>query len=405
MIQTRRSFIKTTLKAGAFMSFAAHAPTSLLRAAMAAPQRNDDTVLVVLQLSGGNDGLNTVIPFADDAYHRGRPTLRQMARGAHKLDSHLAFHPRMEGFYRLYRDGLLTIVQGVGYPDADRNHPGGMHNWHTADPRTPKTQTGWLGRTADRLWKPAEANVPAMFVGAIAQPFAANTERVIVPSVRSPRDLVSQSLPSTARGIPAEPAHSWLDSLRDATAQVQANNRRIESAMADSKSADYPKFQLAEELRATAQLIRADLGVRIFFTELGGGNIGGFDNHAGQLGNHCSLVHQLSESVAAFIRDLQRDKLHERVLLMTYSEFGRTVRENGRRGTDHGLAQPVFLAGGRLKGGLCGEHPSLTDVEKDGLKFHTDFRRVYATALDRWLGVESRGVLGASFEPLDVLRA
>ena len=405
MIQTRRSFIKTTLKAGALVSFAANAPVSLLRAATTAPQRERDTVLVVLQLSGGNDGLNTVIPYADDAYHRGRPTLRQMARGAHKLDSHLAFHPRMEGFYRLYRDGLLSIVQGVGYPDADRNHPGGMRNWHTADPRSPKTQTGWLGRATDRLWKPAEANVPAMFVGAIPQPFASNAEQVIVSSVRSPRELVSQSLPSAGRSVPAEPAQSWLDSLRRATAQVQANNRRLESVMAASSSADYPQFVLAEELRAIAQLIRADLGVRIFFTELGGGNIGGFDNHAGQLGNHCSLVHQLSESVSAFIRDLQRDKLHERVLLMTFSEFGRTVRENGRRGSDHGLAQPVFLAGGRLKGGLCGAHPSLTDVEKDGLKFHTDFRRVYATALDRWLGVDSRSVLGVPFEPLEVLRA
>lgn len=405
MTHTRRSFIQTTLKAGAFVSFAANAPVSLLRAATAAPQRERDTVLVVLQLSGGNDGLNTVIPFADDAYHRGRPTLRQMARGAHKLDSHLAFHPRMEGFYRLYRDGLLTIVQGVGYPDADRNHPGGMHIWHTAAPRAPKTQTGWLGRAADRLWKPAEANVPAMFVGAIPQPFASNAERVIVPSVRSPREMVSPNIQSAKREAATGSDSAWLSSLRQATAQVQANNRRIEAAMAASSSADYPQFLLAEELRAIAQLIRADLGVRIFFTELGGGNIGGFDNHAGQLGNHCSLVHQLSESVTAFIRDLQRDKLHERVLLMTYSEFGRTVRENGRRGTDHGLAQPVFLAGGRLNGGLCGAHPSLTDVDKDGLKFHTDFRRVYATALDRWLGVESRGVLGTSFEPLDVLKA
>jgi uncharacterized protein (DUF1501 family) len=404
MTQTRRSFIKTTLKAGAFVSFAAHAPTSLLRAATAAPQRNGDTVLVVLQLSGGNDGLNTVVPFADDAYHRGRPTLRQMARGAHKLDSHLAFHPRMEGFYRLYRDGLLTIVQGVGYPDADRNHPGGMHNWHTANPRAPKTQTGWLGRAADRLWKPGEASVPAMFVGAIPQPFASNAERVIVPSVRSPRELVSPNIQSAKREAATGSDSAWLSSLRQATAQVQANNRRIEAAMTASARGDYPQLVLAEELRAIAQLIRADLGVRIFFTELGGGNIGGFDNHAGQLGNHCSLVHQLSESVAAFIHDLQRDKLHERVLLMTCSEFGRTVRENGRRGTDHGLAQPVFLAGGRLKGGLCGAHPSLTDVEKDGLKFRTDFRRVYATALDRWLGLDSRDILGAAFEPLDALK-
>lgn len=402
MKQTRRSFIKTAFKAGVLVSFSGHAPGLLARAAA---RQERDTVLVVLQLSGGNDGLNTVIPHGDDAYHQGRPTLRQVAQRAHKLDSHLAFHPRMEGFYRLYRDGLLTIVQGVGYANADRNHPGAMHNWHTADPRSPKLQTGWLGRAADLLWKPDAANVPAMFVGVIPQPFASNAEQVVVPSVRSPRELVSQYPVSAGQGVPAGPNSPWLDSLRRCTAQVQVNNRRIESAMSASTRADYPQFLLAEELRTVAQLIRADLGVRIFFVELGGGNIGGFDNHAGQLGNHCSLLHQLSESVTAFVRDLQRDKLHDRLLLMTFSEFGRTVRENGRRGTDHGVAAPVFLAGGRLKGGLCGAHPSLTDVDKDGLKFHTDFRRIYATALDRWLGLDSRGVLGEPFAPLDLFNA
>ena len=319
MNQTRRDFIQTMLKTGVLVSFAGHAPELSARTPTSRQER--DTVLVVLQLSGGNDGLNTVIPFADDAYHRGRPTLSQVAQRAHKLDSHLAFHPRMEGFYRLYRDGLLTIVQGVGYANADRNHPGAMHNWHTADPRSPKLQTGWLGRAADRLWKPDAANVPAMFVGAIPQPFASNAGQVIVPSVRSPRELVSQYPPPAGRDVPSGPNPSWLDSLRRCTAQVQANNRRIESAMSASTRADYPQFLLAEELRTIAQLIRADLGIRIFFAELGGGNIGGFDNHAGQLGNHCSLLHQLSESVTAFIRDLQRDKLHDRLLLMTFSEF------------------------------------------------------------------------------------
>ncbi|MFZ2643574.1 MAG: DUF1501 domain-containing protein [Verrucomicrobiia bacterium] len=400
--QTRRSFIKTTLKAGVFASFAGNVPGLLARTPTSRQER--ETVLVVLQLSGGNDGLNTVIPYADDAYHRGRPTLRQVARGTHKLDSHLAFHPRMEGFYRLYRDGLLTIVQGVGYANADRNHPGAMHNWHTADPRSPKLQTGWLGRAADRLWKPDAANVPAVFVGAGPQPFASNAEKVIVPSVHSPREFFCQQFQSGKQGVPAGSSQPWLDSLRRATAEVQTNSRRIESAMAASSRADYPQFHLAGELRAMAQLIRADLGIRIFFTEPGGG-IGGFDNHAGQLGNHCSLLHQLSESVAAFIRDLEYDKLHKRVLLMTFSEFGRTVHENGRRGTDHGAAAPVFLAGGGLKGGLCGPHPSLTDLDKDGLKFHTDFRRIYATALDRWLGLDSRSVLGASFAPLDLFNA
>jgi len=159
---------------------------------------------------------------------------------------------------------------------------------------------------------------------------------------------------------------------------------------------------LAGTLRIVAQLIRAELGVRIFFTELGGGGIGGFDNHANQLGNHCALLHQLSESVAAFVDDLQRDKLLDRVLLMTFSEFGRTVAENGRRGTGHGAGAPVFLAGGRLRGGLLGPHPSLTDLDAGAPRFHTDFRRVYATVLDRWLGLDAAGVLGEGFKPLDI---
>ena len=150
-------------------------------------------------------------------------------------------------------------------------------------------------------------------------------------------------------------------------------------------------------------LIRADIGIRIFFTELGGGGIGGFDNHANQLGNHCALLGQLSESVAAFVGDLKRDKLLDRVLLMTFSEFGRTVKENGRRGTGHGAAAPVFLAGGRLKTALVGKQPSLTDLDNDAPKFHIDFRRIYATVLDRWLGFESRTVLDRQFKPLDIL--
>jgi uncharacterized protein (DUF1501 family) len=147
------------------------------------------------------------------------------------------------------------------------------------------------------------------------------------------------------------------------------------------------------------------VGVRIVCTDLAGGGIGPFDNHAGQAPNHAALLEQLSQSVAAFLEDLKRDRLLDRVLLMTYSEFGRTIRENGRRGTDHGAAAPMFLAGGRVKGGLVGKHPNLTDLENGGQKHHTDFRRVYATVLERWLGLDSAPILGRKFELLDVLRA
>ncbi len=382
------------------LALAASAPRLLTRSALALTPGKDETILVVLQLSGGNDGLNTVIPFADDLYHQSRPTLRQVAAQAQRINDQLAFHPRMEGFARLHAEGQLAIVQGVGHAKSDRNHPGALHMWHTAEPQPPGPPTGWLGRAADQLWNPDSANLPAAFIGAIPQPFASNAERVIVPSLRTSRDLVCPPEEPLAAG----PGAALLDHARQATAAAQATSRRIE-AVRRAGAGDYPQYRLADELRTIAQLIRADAGIRIYFTELGGGGIGGFDNHAGQLGNHCSLLEQLSASIAAFARDLQRDQLFDRVALLTFSEFGRTLHENGRRGTGHGSAQPVFVAGGRVQGGLVGVHPSLADLDQDAQKVHTDFRRVYATLLDRWLGLDSRVVLGAPYAPVAFLRA
>ena len=393
MNTTRRDF----LKVGALLTLAAGAPKLLVRSALAAAPEKDKTILIVLQLSGGNDGLNTVIPFADDLYHQSRPTLRQVAAKAHHISDQLAFHPRMEGFARLFAEGQLAVVQGVGFAKSDRNHPGAMHMWHTAEPQSPGPQTGWLGRAADQLWNPDAANLPAAFVGSIPQPFASNSARVIIPSIRAARDLVCPpAVTATAVG------GALLKCARRATAAATANSAHIEAVL-KSGAGDYPQFRLADELRTIAQLIRADTGIRIYFTELGGGGIGGFDNHAGQIGNHCSLLEQLSASLTAFTRDLQRDKLLDRVILMTYSEFGRTLHENGRRGTGHGAAQPVFVVGGKVKGGLVGAHPSLADLDQDAQKVHTDFRRIYATMLDRWLGLDSRAILGNTYAPVDFL--
>jgi uncharacterized protein (DUF1501 family) len=394
-MQTRRDF----LKVGALLSLAAGAPQVLLRSALAAAPAKDQTILVVLQLSGGNDGLNTVIPFTDDLYHKSRPTLRQVAAKAPRINDQFAFHPRMEGFVKLFGAGQLAVVQGVGCAKSDRNHPGAMHMWHVAEPQPPGPPTGWLGRAADQLWNPATANLPAAFIGAIPQPFASNAERVIVPSLRTARDLLCPSAIAPASG-----GDSLLDCARRATAAATANSRRLDAVL-KSGASDYPQFRLADELRTIAQLIRAETGTRIYFTELGGGGIGGFDNHAGQLGNHCSLLEQLAASIAAFARDLQRDKLLDRVALMTFSEFGRTVHENGRHGTNHGAAQPLFVVGGGVRGGLIGAHPNLTDLDQDGQKVHTDFRRVYATLLDLWLGLDSRAILGAAYPPVDFLHA
>ncbi len=412
MLSTRRDFLRTAFEASTLISLGSAAPDFLIRSATAAGPRNDrDTVLVVLQLTGGNDGLNTVVPYADDEYGRNRTTLRLPTRELHKIDTALGFHPRMEAFLRLYKDGYLTIIQGVGSPISDQDHDRAMRMWHTADPQRLQRQTGWLGRVVDRAWTPVKPDTAAVFVGPIARPFALNAENVVVPSIPSVENLVVRSVPvrafeETPHGVTTN-GHSdnpLLQALRQSTLDAHAKSKRIEAvAKAVDGSADYPPFGLARDLRTVAQLIRADIGIRVFFVELGGGGIGGFDNHANQLGNHCALLSQLAESVAAFIYDLKRDKQLDRVLLMTFSEFGRTVKENGRRGTDHGAAAPLFLAGGRVKGGLVGPHPSLTNLDKGALKVHTDFRRVYATLLDRGLGFESKPVLGGHFEPLDIL--
>ncbi len=427
MLSTRRDFLRTALGTSTLMSLRSVAPDFLVRSATAAGRRNDrDTVLVVLQLTGGNDGLNTVVPYADDEYGRNRTTLRLPTNDLHKIDAALGFHPRMEAFLRLYKDGCLTIVQGAGSPISDQDHDRAMRMWHTADPvaQPPSAgeqpplragvprQTGWLGRVVDRAWTPTRPDTAAVFIGPIARPFALNAENVVVPSIRSVEDLrrhVGWAVPTIHLSPPgglvgtAHPTdNALLQFVRKAALDARAKSEQIEAAI-KTPGGDYPSFGLARDLRTVAQLIRADIGIRIFFAELGGGGIGGFDNHANQLGNHCALLNQLAESVAAFIYDLKRDKELDRVLLMTFSEFGRTVRENGRRGTDHGAAAPLFLAGGRVKGGLVGSHPSLTDLDKGALKVHTDFRRVYTTVLDRWLGFESQPVLGGRFEPLDVL--
>ncbi len=411
MSHTRRDFLRATLRASACVSLAPALPSWLARSAAAASSGpRGDTALVVVQLSGGNDGLNTLVPYADDAYGAARSTLAFARREVHKIDSYLGFHPRMGAFERLYGDGHLAIVQGVGHASSSRNHEPAMRAWHTADPEHPERRTGWLGRVVDRVADPDEGDVLAMSVGSTARPLGLSAERTIVPSLRSFEELdvrgelAGSRWRETSAITRASTDNPLLDFLQRSARGVCADLPRIREVAKESASfGDYPDFGLAGNLRTVAQVIRADVGVRLFFTVLGGDGFGGFDNHANQLGNHCAMLEQLSESVGAFVDDLSRDGTLKRVLLMTFSEFGRTLAENGRRGTGHGAAAPVFLAGGGLKGGLAGEHPSLTDLDEGAPRYHTDFRRVYATALESWLGLDAEPTLGGRYEPLDVL--
>ncbi len=406
MSVTRRDLLKAGIGGAGLVCLGGGAPEFLVRSAAAATKGGDrDTVLVMLQLSGGNDGLNTVVPHGDDEYYRNRPTIAMAAKEVHKVDSHVGFHPQMGAMSRLYKEGYLSIVRGVGYANCDRDHARGMEIWHTADPGNPNRQTGWLGRAVDSVGSEGGVDAQAVFVGPIAQPFALNAENAVVPAIKSVEELaIQQDQDSQGRRRVGTGDNEFLSFIRRSVSRAAANSQRVKAvAEASASTSDYPSLRLAGHLRTVAQVIRADIGIRIFLVEIGGGGIGGFDNHANQRGNHCALLEQLSESVAAFVDDLKRDKLLDRVLLMTFSEFGRTLKENGRRGTGHGAAAPVLLAGGKVKGGLIGPQPSLTDLDNGALRFHTDFRRLYATVLDRWLGFDSEAVLDKRYESVDFI--
>ena len=401
MSQTRRKFLKTSTGAAVFASLARAAPPFPVTASQAAsgPDRSG-TILVMLQLAGGNDGLNTVVPYEDDQYARNRSTLRLTANQVHKIGSSLGFHPELRGLARLFHEGRLAVLQGVGYPNMHRDHGAGMRAWQTASPQAGGRQTGWLGRAADQWADPGAGNVPAIFVGRIPQPLTLRAAANIVPSIRAAQEWTLAGAPAPA---PAERRGALLSFADRAAAAARADAAKVAGVLRAGAAPSYPVYPLAELFQAVAQLIRADLGIRAYLVEQGGVSPGGFDNHANQAGNHAVLLRELSDSVAGFCDDLARDKLLDRVLLVTYSEFGRTLSENGRHGTGHGAAAPVFLAGGRVKGGLVGAHPSLKDLEADAPKPSTDFRGVYATVLERWLGVPSEQILGGRFATLDVL--
>jgi uncharacterized protein (DUF1501 family) len=414
MTHSRREFLKATLRASTLAALAPTVPDFLCRAAVAAgPRRRGDAgnVLVVVQLTGGNDGLNCVVPYADDEYAKRRNTLRLTRREVHPINDFVGFHPDMVECRRLYDEGLFSVVQGVGYPKSSRNHQAAAHDWQTARPGESLCPTGWVGRFVDEVAESEPFVTPAAFVSTASRPFALNASKGIIPTIPSLEQAPLQAaqldtqhthrLTQLARRE-REAENPMLEHVRTGMLTAWSQSERLREAAIARETGTYPSFPLAARLRMIAGLIRAETGFRIFFTELGGDGFGGFDNHAGQKENHAALLRQFSRAIAAFMDDLKRDRLSERVVLMTVSEFGRTVTENGRRGTGHGAAAPVFLAGGKIRGGLIGDHPKLDDLDQDALRFQVDFRSVYAAMLDRWLGCDSVAVLGESFPIAEV---
>ncbi len=409
MNETRREFLATSAQAmAAGVCFPQFSGSSLWRAAAdAAP---GDRCLVVVELAGGNDGLNTVVPFAEDAYHKARPTLRIDEKRALKLDDRLGLHPELVGLKSLWDQGLLAIANGVGYPSPNRSHFESMDIWHTGDPAGGVRRSGWLGRYLEARARREHGEPAGLQIGGELS-LAMRAENYNVPALSGLEALTLRTDPRSGQDAALEvqtikklneaPRAGESDAEPDAlafarramSAAVQEGDRLRKLAGTYTPGVQYEQG-LGQRLGMIARLIDGNFPTRVFYT-----STGGYDTHAGQEFAHPNLHRTLGRALSDFLKDLRLHGHLDRVTVMAFSEFGRRVQENGSRGTDHGTAGPVFVAGGNVRPGIHSPHPSLTDLDQGDLKFTTDFRRIYA-ALLAWLGAELPG-----FEPLPLLGA
>ena len=408
---TRRDFLTQSTLLGfgatvpAFLGRTAHAADPLGKAAK-------DTVLVVVQLTGGNDGLNTVIPFTNADYYKLRPTIAVPKTDVKGITPDLGFHPAMGELAKLFEDKAVCVVQGVGYPNPNQSHFRSMDIWHggsTADSIT----EGWVGKALKAKPLPAFH----LAAGNEAAPLALGGAPARVPSITTlgdfqlktsssgGADMMAQKGVITAvasesnRGVDTPRSPSLLDFVSRTQTTTYASSDKLQQIGKDYQpKVPYPATGLATRLKLAAQLIDAGIGARVFYV-----SIDGFDTHAGQggaTGAHATLLETVSGAIAAFYRDVAARGHGERVCVLTFSEFGRRAKENGSHGTDHGSAAPMFLVGGQVKAGVVGTHPSLTKLDDGNLVHHTDFRRVYASVLTDWLGLDAVAVLGKGFDKL-----
>jgi len=399
---SRRSLLSKGLTG---LSLAVTAPhfLSLSSRVFAGEPVRDDRILVVLQFSGGNDGLSMVVPFEDPAYGRARRTTA--VRDPLELGEGLGLHPELKATHALFGDGKLAIVRGVSYPNPNRSHFESMDIWHTADLRGRASPTGWIGRAIDACCP--NVNDPDLVVNiGKATPYALeakvhkpisfeNPESYRWAGAASDRDDFEKL---NGAGGPNEEIQ-WLHRV---AVDARASSKKIRAAAAGYRpKADYPRGQLAGDLRTVAALIHGGLGTRVYYV-----SFGGFDTHNGQQNRYANLMRELDPALNAFYADLKAQGHLGRVLMVSFSEFGRRVDENASGGTDHGVAGPMLVLGESVKGGLYGKQPSLSDVDDNGdMKMQVDFRSVYATVLDDWMRVAPEKVLNGRFGKLPLVGA
>ena len=370
------------------------------------PAAGNDRVLVVINMQGGNDGLNTVVPFASPAYYRYRPGIGIAPNDVLRIDNAVGFNPALAPLKAMYDKGLVAIVQGAGYPSPDHSHFRSTEIWQTAVPESYAT-TGWLGRYLDSAELPADNLFNAVAVAPVL-PEALISHSIDVPAIDALRgyDLASDrnrdqraAFASFASDTRVPFTSPFLASVAEIEDHAERGAAELPKLVGGYKTdAGYPATPLGRSLALAAQIIGSGLGTRVLYVQHGS-----FDTHVSQKPVQDRLLGELAAGIAAFYADLAAHGNDKRTLTMTFSEFGRRVAENANRGTDHGEAAPMFVVGGNVRGGLYGTHPSLDHLENGDATFTVDFRSVYATVIEKWFARSAQSVIAGRFPTLPLL--
>lgn len=426
---TRRQFISNGL---GFVSLGMAMPGFLFRASEAVAQAGSTPsaakaggkILVVVEMAGGNDGLNTVIPYALPEYSKARPNIgvakEQVLQIGKSGGVELGLHPGLKNLHAAFDKGQVAVVTGVGYPNPNRSHFSSMDVWQLGDTDYKTQREGWLSRFFDADGHLKNASLPGIALGdqlPLAMSGVKSKAAVIGNGgdygfgVNAPDKNLQMAAfnamyaPQKAAANKVGTAASSSDEfIRNVGNDVYSSTEEIKTALKSyddraGQKAEYPRGNpLATRLQTIAKLIAGGLETRVYYA-----GVGGFDTHAGQVKGHGNLMTGVGDALAAFLKDMELQGRANDVIVMTFSEFGRRVKENGSQGTDHGAASVLFVAGGGVKGGVYGDYPSLTDLDDGDLKMTTDFRGVYSAILDKGLGAPSSRILGGNYAPLKFL--
>lgn len=358
-------------------------------------------VMVVIQFSGGNDGLNTVIPVRNDIYFNARPVLGIQKDKSLLLNDEVGLNPALDAFKGLYDDGSLAILNSVGYPNPDRSHFRSMDIWQSASNSNEYVNTGWLGRYLDAQCKGCDKPTQAMELDDVLS-LALKGEESKGLAFKDPKRLFNTASGRYFRDIDADhhKGEETIDYLYKTMSETLSSAEYIfEQSKAHPSGESYPNTELGKDLKTIASLIFSDINTKVYYVSLGS-----FDTHVNQDNQQKRLFTELSDAVKAFTTDLKKNNRFQDVMVMTFSEFGRRVSQNASGGTDHGTANNMFFISGALKKkGLINAMPDLSDLNEGDLKHKVDFKNVYATLLNKWLGADEKTILGNKFELLDFI--